>query len=289
MIVGVGRIELDLGELGVVLERDALIAEIATDLVDPLKTAGDEPFQVQLVRDAQVQLLLELVVEGRKRPGCCAPVDRLQHRGFNLDESLPVQETADGRHDPGPGPKDIAHFGVDRQIDVALAVALFLVREGVEYLPILLLDHGQRAQGLGQEPQPLGTDAGFPGASEEHGSCGFDKVTQVQVLPEHGIDILTQEIAAQVQLDAAATVLDVGEGGLAHHADAHQPPDDCHLDRSGILRGPFEGGNRLRCGVGAVGSRRVGINTRFAQPFQLEPALLFLVGQILFRHGSLLS
>ena len=52
-VIGVGLIELEHGELGVVLGADAFVAEIAVDLEDPLKTAHHQPLQIQLRGDAQ--------------------------------------------------------------------------------------------------------------------------------------------------------------------------------------------------------------------------------------------
>ena len=57
-------VELHHRELGVVAGRDALVAEDAADLVDPLHAADDQPLEVQLQRDPQVQLQVERVVMG---------------------------------------------------------------------------------------------------------------------------------------------------------------------------------------------------------------------------------
>ncbi len=46
-VVGVGFVELELRELGVVLEADALVAEVAADLVDAVVAAHDQPLEVQ--------------------------------------------------------------------------------------------------------------------------------------------------------------------------------------------------------------------------------------------------
>jgi phage terminase large subunit-like protein len=53
VIVGVGLVELQHGELGIVLRADALVAEVAVDLVDAVKAADDQPLQIKLRRDAQ--------------------------------------------------------------------------------------------------------------------------------------------------------------------------------------------------------------------------------------------
>ena len=61
-VVGVGLVPLEHRELGVVLERDALVAEVLAELVDPLEAADDQPLEVELGRDPQVEVLVELVV-----------------------------------------------------------------------------------------------------------------------------------------------------------------------------------------------------------------------------------
>ena len=61
-VVGVGLVPLEHRELGVVLERDAFVAEVLADLVDALEPADDQALEVQLGRDPQVERLVELVV-----------------------------------------------------------------------------------------------------------------------------------------------------------------------------------------------------------------------------------
>ena len=56
VVVAVRLVDLEHRELGVVGGVDALVAEDAADLVDPLEAADDQPLEVELDRDAQVQL-----------------------------------------------------------------------------------------------------------------------------------------------------------------------------------------------------------------------------------------
>jgi hypothetical protein len=56
-----------------VLEADALVAEVAAELVDPLQAAHQQPLEVQLERDAQVQVLVKLVVVGDERAAAAPP------------------------------------------------------------------------------------------------------------------------------------------------------------------------------------------------------------------------
>ena len=97
LVVGVGLIKLEHGELGVVPRRDALIAEVAVDLVHALQAADDQALQVQLRRDAQVQIDVERVVMRDEGPRRGAAVQRLHHGRFDFDEAallqLPAQRT----------------------------------------------------------------------------------------------------------------------------------------------------------------------------------------------------
>src|SRR3990172_1163763 len=65
---GVGLIELKHGELGVMPCGDAFVAEVPVYLEDPLESAHDEPFKIQLGRYAEIQIAPERVMMGHKRP-----------------------------------------------------------------------------------------------------------------------------------------------------------------------------------------------------------------------------
>ena len=56
MVVGVGLVELEHGELGVVGAVDAFVAEVAIDLVDAVEAADDQALEVKLGRDAESEL-----------------------------------------------------------------------------------------------------------------------------------------------------------------------------------------------------------------------------------------
>ena len=54
LVIGVGHIKLELRELGVVFERNPFIAEVAPDLIYPIEHAHQQPFEIELKRNAQV-------------------------------------------------------------------------------------------------------------------------------------------------------------------------------------------------------------------------------------------
>ena len=68
-VVGVRLIGLQQGELGVVAEVDALVAEGPAELEDPLHTADAQPLEVQLRGDPQEQVQVVGVDVGDERAG----------------------------------------------------------------------------------------------------------------------------------------------------------------------------------------------------------------------------
>ncbi len=96
--VGVGLVPLEHRELGLVLVRDALVAEVLADLVHLLEPADDQPLQVQLGRDPQVEVGVELVRVRDERPRERAAVAGLEHRRLHLDEPALVEPAPGRRH-----------------------------------------------------------------------------------------------------------------------------------------------------------------------------------------------
>ena len=123
-VVGVCLVKLELCEFGIVFEADAFVAEIAPDLVDRGKAADDQPLQIQLEADAQIKVLVELIVVGDE--GLCsrAAVDRLQDRRLDLEEAGVVQIGAQARARPRPRARNRSRaLFVGQQVDVSPAIA----------------------------------------------------------------------------------------------------------------------------------------------------------------------
>ncbi len=64
----------------------ALVAKVLADLVHALQAADDQALQIELRRDPQVQLALELVRVRDERLGEGAAVDRLQDGRLDLEK-----------------------------------------------------------------------------------------------------------------------------------------------------------------------------------------------------------
>ena len=181
------------------LVRDPLVAEVLADLVDALEPADDQPLEVELGRDPEVEVLLEVVPVGDERLREGAAVARLQHRRLDLDEAVRVEVAPDRGDDAAAGEEVGARLLVHQQVEVALAVALLDVGEAVEGVrqrravlrQQLELDHLQRRLAAAR----LGGVAG-----------DADDVAEVDV-----------DLAGE-QLDPPAAVDEVEEGDLPHLA-----------------------------------------------------------------------
>ena len=173
--VGVGLVGLHHRELGVVARRQALVAEHPADLEDAVHAADDQPLEVQLERDAQVQRHVERVVVGDERAGVGAAGLDVQHGRLDLGEAA-VAERA-----PEAGDHLVAHVerppgvGVDDEVDVALAEAGVGVGQAV---PLV----GQRAQRLGEQREVLDLHRQLAGARRHDRAVDADPVAAVELL-----------------------------------------------------------------------------------------------------------
>ena len=108
VVVGVGLVELEHGELGVVAGADAFVAEVAVDLEDAVEAADDEALEVELGGDAEEEVDVERVVVGDEGPGGGSAGDGLHHGGFDFDVAAVVEEGSDGAEDGGALDEDLA-------------------------------------------------------------------------------------------------------------------------------------------------------------------------------------
>src|SRR5438045_1909529 len=137
------------------------------DLVHALEAADDESFEIQLVRDPEIQRHVERVVSRHERSGQRAAVLRLQYRRFDFEKIARVEKCAHGcDHSCAPA-KQGAHLGMYREIGVALAISLLRIRKAAvtHRLAVddLLLPEGQRSERLGEQRVTLDAHRDFAG------------------------------------------------------------------------------------------------------------------------------
>ena len=144
-------------------------------------------------------------------------------------------------------------------------------------------------QRLGQQHDLLGVDADFAGLGLEHEALHADHVAQIVVF-EVLVRVLAHVVPADVDLNLAVAVQQMGEGGLAHDAAGHHAPGDGH----GLVLQRVVIAQNLAGEMGAVvADDLIGVLALFhelAQLFQTDAALLghvrLLGGADFFCHGD---
>jgi len=217
-----------------------VVAKIAVDLEYFLQSAYDQLLQVQLGRDAQVELGVERIVVGDKRPRRRASGDGMHHRRLHLEIAAGDEEFAHRLDDPGPRDEHPPSFGTGDQVDVALPVFLLLVGEAVEFFR-------QGPQGFRQQAQVGDFDRQLAGPRLEQRPASTDDVAQVPVL-ERVVDVDPGMIVGDVELNAAAHVLERREAGLAHHPLEQHASRDRDSSRFGLeILGGFRVMSVMQC------------------------------------------
>ena len=173
-VVRVGLVPLEHRELRLVLVRDALVTEVLADLVHLLEPADDEPLEIELRRDAQVEVGIELVVVCHERLRERASVARLEHRRLDLDEAALVEVTADRSDDAAAQDEARARLLVDEQVEIALPVPRLRVDEPV-------VGVRQWAPRPGEHLDLVGRERRLPTPGPGRVSGGADEVPEVDV------------------------------------------------------------------------------------------------------------
>ncbi len=207
MVVGVGLVELEHGELGIVLRRDAFIAEVAVDLIHALQAAYHQPLEIQLRRNAQVEIDVERIVVRFKRTRRGPAGDGLHHGRFHFDITARIQKTPDRLHHFAAFDKNITHVLIHDQVHVALAIAQLHVLQAVPFFR-------QGQQVFTKEGELFRVDGQLAGARAEKISGHANVVAQVKQLVQ-GKTFFPHEVELHVNLQTLAALLQMGEPGFA--------------------------------------------------------------------------
>ena len=191
----------------------ALVAEVLGDLVHLLEAADDQPLQVELVRDAEVDVLVEVVRVRHERLGEGAAVARLQDRRLDFEEPFDVEVGANRGDHPAANGGVAPRLLVHQQVEVPLAVANLGVGDAVERVR-------QRAVDLAEQHELVDGDRGLAATGLRRSSAHADEVSEVDV-------DRTGACRVAEQLDPCAAVDEVEEDELPQLP----APEDasCHL------------------------------------------------------------
>ena len=226
-VVLVSDVDLHHRELGVVRTVHPFVAEVLAELVHAVETSYDQTFEIQFIGDAQVERDVQCVVVRDERPGRRSAGNWLQDRRLHLEVAPLVEELAHRVDDLTPLEERILDLRIDDQVDVALAVALFRIAEGIVYFAVFLLDYGQRAQRFAQQRKSLAMNGQFTGLGDEDETFDPDDIADVEQFLEHLVVEGRFGIASahfvtfDVDLDFAGMVLQFEERCAAHDPAAH--------------------------------------------------------------------
>ena len=151
----------------------ALIAEVTVDFEDAVNTTNDGTLQVQLRRNAQVEVNIQRIGVGDKRASGRATVQGLQHRGLDFNEVLAFQVVTQCAHDLHADHGVLAGLFADNEVIIALAHTGIFCHIGK--------GHRQRAQGLSGHG-PLGDhDGQLAAAGGNYAATHGDEIAQVNI------------------------------------------------------------------------------------------------------------
>src|SRR3954447_388547 len=218
VVVGVRLIPLEHRELGLVLAREALVAEVLADFVDLLEAPDDQALQVQLVGDAQVEVAVQLVVVRHERTRERSAVEALKDGGLDLQEAAAVEPVANRRDDLRAHDEQLARLLVRDQVQLAVAIARLDVLEPVELVR-------RRAQRLCQQLPAGHAQRQLAAAALEDEAVDAEQVAEVQ-RSERLEGLVAEVVALGVQLDLPRAVDQVDEGRATHAAPLGEPAAD---------------------------------------------------------------
>jgi hypothetical protein len=175
--VGVVRerlVGLEHRELGVVARVDALVPVHAPDLEDALVSADDQALEVELERDAQVQLQVErVVVRGERARGRSAG-DLVEDERLDLDVPSAGEELANSGDRAMANVEDPAGLGIDDQVEVAPPQPELRVGDSAALAR-------QRENRLREELRPDGLDRRLASSGHHQRPLRSDPVADVEV------------------------------------------------------------------------------------------------------------
>ena len=173
---------------------DAFVAEHPADFVHLVQAPHDQPFEVQLGGDAEVELAVEGVVMSHERTGVGS--GGYGHQDGRIDFKKPafVEKSANAGDHPAALDESVGDLGVGDEVEVPLAVAYFHISEAVPFLR-------KRSHSLGKHRDRMGLDSGLAGAGPHHIAANTEEIANVQVL-QQGV-VVAKNVLAEHRLHHA--------------------------------------------------------------------------------------
>lgn len=115
----------------VVSQIRTLVTELSAHLVHAVQTTNDQHLEVQLGRDTQEHVHVEVVVVSNEGLGSGTASNDVEHGSLDRDEIALIEPASDEAVDLGAGDENLAGLVIHHQVKVSLTEALFGVLEAV--------------------------------------------------------------------------------------------------------------------------------------------------------------
>jgi hypothetical protein len=186
----------------------ALVAEVAVDLEHAVDAADDGALQIELGRDAHVQLRVEGVRVRDERACRGAARLHLQHRGLDLEEGVVFEGLAQALHDGRAGAGRLPGLIAHDEVEVALAHPGLFVQLGVQI--------GQRQDRLRRDLPLRHHDRQLAAAARDDFARDEDVVSEVDEFLPRGERLVAHVRERHHRLDTGSIArLQRGEAELA--------------------------------------------------------------------------
>ena len=212
--IPIGLVCFDGSEFRIVAGIHSFISEVSGDFKNPFITAHEESLQVQFRSDSKVHGHIKGIEVGHERLCIGSAVKRLEYRGFHFQETIVRVPFADSAHHGRSLDEGFADFRIHDEIQVSLAIALFLVSEAMPFFR-------QRTEGLGEHFEMEDPDGEFSGMGGEDSAFHAQDITDIYQF-EKSPFIFRQFISSEINLHITALVAKHAESGLALAAADHE-------------------------------------------------------------------
>ena len=221
VIIRVSLVKLHQGKLRIMSGIQPLIAEHTANLVDPLHTAYNQPFQVQLQGNPQLHVLVQSIIMCLKRP-CRRPAGIAnQHRGLHLKKALVIQIAADTADNLRPHDKGLFYILIHDQVRVPLAVTHIGVRQAMVFLR-------QNLETLRQQSHGFGMNGYLSHLGGKHNAFHTHNISDIHLF-KCFVGIFSQIIPCHIALNIAYQILNIAKGCLPHHTLGHHSSGNGNL------------------------------------------------------------
>ena len=126
----------------------SLIAKVFSNFINTINPSNNESLKVKFIGNPQIEFLIQCIMMGSKRAGICTTIKRLENWCFHLQKFQVIQITTQKTNDFGAFYKSIPNVRVNDQIQMSIAITVFLISKCVECFPFFFFDNRQRAYGF---------------------------------------------------------------------------------------------------------------------------------------------